>query len=516
MRERSLAHSGIDLEDCSMFETEARWRRGGRLSFATALAIMVILAGAVGLAEAAKPAQFSTFSLAGTPPNAAGTVCPGSGPACSNGAAEPAIRASKDGAFYASSENGLGGGTLAWKSTDGGRHYKSLTSPNGLSQTEDTGFAPGGGDTDLAVAPVRNASGQYNVYVASLTLANIDVSTSTDGGATWQLHPVTTPETLDDREWIAADGASKVCISYHNAPQGITVGCSSDAGATFTQFSPAIDAQHSFQTANNAIGNLAIDPGSHTIYQLYSSIVDATEVTCAPQFGVPMGCDYHGVFVAVSTNGGQTFTDRPVYVHPDKTVGYGHQFVNVSVDAAGTVYAVFSDNHNLFYAFSKDHGTTWSAPRRVNTGPSATAIFPWSVAGGAGKIDIVWYGTSYYDGTNTPDNYPASAAWYVYFAQNLNATNRKSSFTQVRASPIVHFGGVCESGIACTGNRDLYDDFGVAANPLTGLASIVYSDDQYRNDAANAPNPGCTAARSNTGSCDHTSVATQIAGSGIR
>lgn len=32
-------------------------------------------------------------------------------------------------------------------------------------------------------------------------------------------------------------------------------------------------------------------------------------------------------------------------------------------------------------------------------------------------------------------------------------------------------------GLGCTGNRDLYDDFGIAVNPLTGLASIVYSDE---------------------------------------
>ncbi len=96
------------------------------------------------------------------------------------------------------------------------------------------------------------------------------------------------------------------------------------------------------------------------------------------------------------------------------------------------------------------------APRQINSGASATAIFPWSVAGGAGKLDVVWYGTSYYDGTNPPDSYPASAAWYVYFAQNLSATSG-GSFSQTQATPIVHYGGVCEGGISCTGNRDLYD-----------------------------------------------------------
>jgi len=354
------------------------------------------------------------------------------------------------------------------------------------------------------------------VYVASLSLVNIDVSTSTDGGATWTLNPVTTPETIDDREWIAADGASKVCISYHNAPQGITVGCSLDAGASFLQFSPAFDVAHQFQTGDNAIGNLAIDPASHTIYQIYSAITTPAEIACARQLGVSEGtCDYHGVYVGVSTDGGATFTDRTVYINPDVTVGYGHQFTNVSVDAAGNVYAVYGDNHIIWYSFSKDHGTSWSAPQAVSKAPAATAIFPWSVAGTAGELDIVYYGTPYYDGVNVPDSYPNTAAWTVYFAQNLNAASTKGSFTQVAASPVVHYGGVCEGGIACTGNRDLYDDFGVAANPRTGLASIVYSDDQYRNDANNAPSANCTPDASNTAACDHTAIATQISGKGI-
>jgi len=221
------------------------------------------------------------------------------------------------------------------------------------------------------------------------------------------------------------------------------------------------------------------------------------------------------VYVAVSTDGGKTFTDYPVYINPDQNVAYGHQFTNVTVDSAGNVYSVFSDNHNVYYAWSSDHGQTWSAPRQVNKNPSATAIMPWSVAGSAGKIDIVWYGTSYYDGVNPPDGYPASASWYVYFAQSVNATSDRASFSQVAATPIIHYGGVCLSGIGCTGNRDLYDDFGVAVSPLTGLASIVYSDDQYRNDANNAPADGCTPARSNTGRCDHTAIATQTSGKGI-
>lgn len=477
--------------------------------------LVAVVAAALTVAFAASAAQpkgsggnFLNYSLGET----TGTTCPGSS-ACSNIASEPAIRADGAGRFFGSSENGLGGGTVAFGSTDGGLHYTTLVSPNAASQSNDTGFAPGGGDTDVAVAPDKNAAGFYNVYVASLSLANVDVSTSTDAGATWSLNPVTTPETIDDREWIAADTNSKVCISYHDAPQGITVGCSGDAGLTFTQFASAIDANHVFQVSENSIGNLAIDPTSHVIYQTYSAITTAAETACAPQLGVVAGtCNYHGVYMAVSTDGGTSFTDYPVYINPDPTVGYGHQFVNVSVDRAGNVYSVYTDDHHVYYSFSTDHGRTWSGPFLITT-TSGTQIFPWSTAGDAGKLDVVYYQTPYYDGVSTPDNYPDTAAWTVGFAQNLRALTPGSAWSRQTASPTNHFGGVCESGVTCTGNRDLFDDFGVAASPTTGLASIIYSDDQFH---ANAPNTsGCDASTSNSSTCDHTAIATQTGGAGI-
>ena len=80
-----------------------------------------------------------------------------------------------------------------------------------------------------------------------------------------------------------------------------------------------------------------------------------------------------------------------------------------------------------------------------------------------------------------------------------------------------HLGGVCEGGVLCTGNRDLYDDFGVQASPTTGFASIIYSDDPYQNDANHKANAtfNCTAAESDSSTCDHTNIATQTAGTRI-
>ncbi|GAC1299275.1 MAG: hypothetical protein NVSMB27_39270 [Ktedonobacteraceae bacterium] len=472
--------------------------------------LLLFSVSSVGASPTSTVFSFKNFELGAAP----GTHCPAaSGNSCTNGAAEPAIRADKAGNFYASSENGLGAGTDAWRSAPQykGLFYDGLESPNRASQTNNTGLAPGGGDTDLAVAPQLNSIGNYNVYVASLTLANVDVSTSTSQGASWTLNPVGALIPGDDREWIAADMASKVCVSYHDVVTfDINVNCSYNAGKTFTQLASAF-AGNVFLPQNNAIGNMVIDPNNHYIYQTFSGIHDATEVPCS-QAGT---CGYHTVWMAVSTDGGKTFTDHIVYNNPDTTVSYGHQFVNVSVDRAGNIYSVYSDNHNVYYSFSTNHGTGWTGPFQVNKTPSNTAIMPWSTANKAGHIDIVWYGTSYFQQGTPPDSYPSTAAWNVYFAQNLSATTAGSSFTQVTASPINHYGGVCEGGVSCTGNRDLYDDFGVAASPVTGLASIVYSDDQYTNDQNNPPQSGCTASVSNTGSCDHTSIATQTSGSGI-
>lgn len=178
----------------------------------------------------------------------------------------------------------------------------------------------------------------------------------------------------------------------------------------------------------------------------------------------------------------------------------------------GVHYSVYTDDHHIYYSFSTDHGQTWSGPYLITT-TSGTQIFPWSTAGDPGKLDVVFYETPYYDGVNTPDNYPSSAAWTVGFAQNLNALTPGSAWTRQTVSPTNHFGGVCEAGVTCTGNRDLFDDFGVAPCPTTGLASIIYSDDQF--DPSGPNTSGCDTSTNNSSSCDHTAIATQTSGTGI-
>ena len=477
---------------------------------------LLIVAGGASAAKPVPASTFTDFTLAATPPNPAGTTCPGSA-LCSNGAAEPAIGVSLAGRFFGSSENGLGGGTLAWTSSDNGLHYASTPSPNDVSTGSDSvgqesGFEPGGGDTDVAVATGLNSAGTYNAYVVSLSLANIDVSTSTDNGASWSLNPATALP-IDDRPWVAATGASKVCISYLTAPGilvpqvGLHVQCSTDAGHSFPQVANAYDTSEVGLAASQGgsrTGNLVFDPSNpaymYTVFA-YENIVD----------GPNPNAFLHNVGIAASTDGGVTWHDYPVHINPDISAKYDNQFVNVAVDKAGVVYVAYSDNHGIFYQYSKTHGKTFSAPVQVSQGTD-TAVMPWLAAGDAGKIDLVYYQATGYSGN--PEVAPISVAWKVVMAQSLTAASARPGYSYTTVNPVVHHGGVCEGGALCTGNRDLYDDFGVEASPTTGLASIIYSDDQYQNDANHKPYPGynCTAADTDTSTCQHTNVATQTGG----
>src|SRR5262249_22757089 len=152
------------------------------------------------------------------------------------------------------------------------------------------------------------------------------------------------------------------------------------------------------------------------------------------------------------------------------------------------------------YQYSTNHGQTFSAPVQVSQGTD-TAVMPWLAAGDGGKIDLVYYQATGYSGN--PETAPTSVAWKVVMAQSLAAATVAHGFTYTTVNPVVHHGGVCEGGALCTGNRDLFDDFGIEASPTTGLASIVYSDDQFQNDANHKPNAtnNCTSAGTDTSTC---------------
>jgi hypothetical protein len=363
--------------------------------FATAVA--GIAAVTVALATPAAAASGPAFIHGVLPPPPAGSTT------TSNQAAEPQIRADAAGDFYISSENGLGSGTDAWSSTDGGHSYGSLPQPNEESSTTGgtTGFAPGGGDTDLATAPAKNGSGTYNVYVASLTLGSVTVSLSQDGGHTWASDVTAAKVPGDDREWIAATGADGFYLSYHAigagdeiiVNQGQVVAGKPTTIQTYDAINPAQTDIYLGTVDDNEIGNIAVDPSTGDVYQVF--------VGCPPSATAVVTCaSFNTAYMAVgvpSTTGGVTtlsFTDYVIYQSASASASFDNNFPAVAVDTAGNVYATWSDDQAVYLAYSTDHGQHWSAPGQVNHGSdTTTAIYPWLTAGSAGKVDVVYYAT---------------------------------------------------------------------------------------------------------------------------
>lgn len=493
---------------------------------AAALAVPLVSVPLAGSAAAATAGSGPTFTHGALPPPPTGSTSK------NNQAAEPQIRTDPAGNFYISSENGLGAGTDAWSSTNGGHSYGSLPQPNEASSTSGgtTGFAPGGGDTDLATAPAKNSSGTYNVYVASLTVGSVTVSLSQDGGHTWASDVTSAKVPGDDREWIAASGASGFYLSYHAESagqqivvnQGQVVAGQPTTTQTYNAINPAQTDIYLGTVEDNQIGNIAVDGKTGDVYQIF--------VGCPPSPTAVESCSaLNTVYMAVgvpTTTGGTTvlnFTDYVIYQSPSTSAGFANNFPAVALDKAGDVYATWSDDHGVYLAYSTDHGQQWSTPERVNHGTATTtAIYPWLTAGTKGQVDVVYYATPAsanfqtcgQTGKYTCDTEP----WSVFFSQNHRVLSG-GSWTQTKVTGVVHKGGVCQGGISCTSsgndNRDLYDDFGVAASPITGLASIAYSDDQYADNVGTANSGECPKTGNNTVTCDHTDYATQTSGPGI-
>lgn len=381
---------------------------------------------------------------------------------------EPAIHVSKTNLVVLGSERGLPAGSDVWRQPAGmGGAAASACGLTAAGQPNAVGgIGAAGGDIDLAIAPVAGASGSASIYVASLNLGSVSVARSTDNGATWTSTPVQAGLPLDDREWIAASGPDTALLSFHQIATGnIEILRSDNGGALFTQIAEAIPATD-YKAQNNQLGNLVIDhentagtvaalTGQPGFWAYQPFVAPAADPS------VSGNASYNQAFVAVSNDGGFTWTDRPIPCSASNTA-LDHNFPNVSVDPSGRIWYAWSDDTNIHTAVSADHGTTWSCSTAVSTN-TQHAIFPWLVATSAG-VDLVYYGA--------PTS--ATGTWYVYFAQNL--TGDVTGWGTPQPVVSVHTGAVCEGGINCSTGRQLLDDFGVDTDQ-SGWAHIAYSHD---------------------------------------
>lgn len=376
---------------------------------------------------------------------------------------EPRIVHDVLGNYYVAAIQGVPGGIDIWKSVDSGNTFSYMGQPDGLqvgATLGADGVGLGGGDEDLAVSP----SGV--VYASSLWLGSATQSTSFTGGSTWVSNPYSSDFPIVDRQWIASHGNSELYLTTKqlgaltDGTVTLFVAKSFDNGVTWPQVSPVTTPEAGVQPGDQ--GNITVDQNTGTVYTVF------------------IGSNGNIVWLARSSDGGQTWILKQVFAAPTGT-NLANIFATVAVDSASNVYVVFSSGTNVFLTASANQGASFTTPVRVNNGTgSKTAIGPWITAGGAGHVNIVFWGTSAGSANDT------SAQWQVFNAQSRDATDAVPTITQTAATGVMHVGPICNQGLGCAaGTRNLAEYFAPDVG-LNGEALIVYPDDKNTTSSSGA------------------------------
>jgi len=403
----------------------------------------------------------------------------------SGGLGEPSLAADSQGRLFVTAPQSLGtitgGGSPVWTSTDHGATWNNGIAP--------TGDPVSGGDTDLAV----DSAG--NVYQTDLWLGDSAMAVSTDHGQSFIANEYghTTPG--DDRPWLAYSKKDNVLYMTWDGATALDVQKSAplsspQLGILPGQTTAVIPESLLGGSLVNNLGNnvrqcvcppggIAVDQNSGAVYVTYSK-----------QNGGSLG---GGVGVGISTNGGVTWTNTsiPGTGSTGSAFDVEYNFIPVKVDNNGTIYAAWGEGVNIKqdangnsiatggvvikYAYSKDGGSTWSAPKQLSSG--GTTTFPTLDVVSPGVIDVAWYGTS---ATGDPNEVGSGASWDVDFAQVTGADTATPAVSPATAVSGIHTGCIQTGGSAPCSDRSLLDFFQLSVDP-TGMANVIYT----KGDATN-------------------------------
>jgi hypothetical protein len=430
----------------------------------------------------------------------------------SNGGAEPSIRTDRYGRSFVIAPIGVPAGCKAFRVSHDGSTSSYLGFPD---------HTAGGGDCDLAVGPKETAPSvpatDSTIAYSSLTLANVTVGKSNDGGTTFgPPNPGAAQAALDDRMWMDADpklnalGFANVFLTYHDLDtDDIQLSISTDGGQTYVQSGPIINntdvppGQWAASCpaalcivapvgvgAGNELGNVIAYRPRGAALKLYSIFTtpDSETDNFAGTGGQNRLYEAVGTVVDNPAGGPPAITWRNYEIwHGPVGARYDKIFPVTSVDAAGHVYAVWTDGTQIFEKTSSD-GTSWGCPAASSvpggptpcTGPTGipnpagvnTTVLPWIAAGAGGIADVVYYGSQ---APTAGDNANAGDVWNVYMAQTTDSGSTWSVSTA--SDHAIHTGAICLGGTGCSGGRTLLDFFQVSIDPTNGAADIAYADD---------------------------------------
>lgn len=432
---------------------------------------------------------------------------------------EPSISIDSQDRIYVSGPFGFSTtASFVWRSTDHGKTFH-LVPGNLPPYGKPNVTCVGGGDSTLAV------DNKNRLYFGDLQgLTDVSNSVSSDEGADWLSTCNAANAAGVNRPWIAAFGDPQNGGALYQTVDEVdqcTTGCGlGDIGNNIVEitrsqdgvtFSP-IPAQ---QIEPDSIVSGIVTDHSGGVYIGHTALVDGSgnllggsdsngNSNAVVVVRFPKG---YSQATATPLTNGQTLCQikptlcttnivfrAPLNSNGNSPVTVGQDFAPITIDRAGNLYAVWSQatvdsssgNINgpslIFMSASSDHGAHWSSPVNVTAAtPSLqTNVFPWIAAGDAGRVNIVWYGTT------TLGSCPAQpcgssaiqAHWLVMMAQSLNALGSTPTFATTQVSEVSnHYGAICTMGIGCStgGDRGLIDFLSVTTG-LHGEANVVWAD----------------------------------------
>lgn len=325
---------------------------------------------------------------------------------------------------------------LMWTSRDSGRTWKRLVDVAGFapSPTATIGFS----DPDLAV----DAGGR--VYGTAINPGPNGLFSTADAGATW----TGTPDCHEgDRPFLAAGRAGQAFLVTGSDTEGQVLTASLDGGA-------------SCQTTSVAAAGSATDPSTwqgagKPVYDPAGDALLLGSVTALDTGQVALG-------VARLDHPGTAWPHPPAAMTPGGTVARAFlvgRWPSVAVDDRGTVLMAWDAARTavspscalgssvapsvIQLAVSHDHARTWSAPVTLAR-PRGTALWPWVVAGRAGRAFVAWYE---YDQPVNPYCAGATSALRVRGAFLDVRRGVRAQVLEVSGRP-VHRGALC-SGVGC-------------------------------------------------------------------
>jgi len=350
-----------------------------------------------------------------------------------------------------------------WVSKDDGKTWqRTVFGQTGFATdpSKNTGFS----DPDLT----QDEGGR--VYDTGIDLANDALFSSNDGGLTWDKGNVDCHD--GDRPWLAGAKKDEAFMASDGNTSGHVIVRSGDGGNSCETTEIPDNA-----SGRNGYGKMFYDHN--------------TEQLMEPELYFDANGNVESIGLATWNRGDKEFTPHLIA----NTTLFGH-FPSIAIDAADNIYLTWDTNerdpsgtggcnanptplpNKIQMAVSKDHGITWSL-HTIAAPASARVLWPWAVAGDAGRVSVVWYQTDRVIDPDCAGSDNPQPTYRLMEAQIFDAAGADPQQTTVDAAgrPISS-GGVCQGGTTCvaTGQDRRLGDYFTNAIDQRGCVIIASGD----------------------------------------